>query len=282
METTKSAYAKINLTLDITSALPDGFHSIFTCMQSVSLCDKVAVKTAAGGIRLRCSDSFVPCGEKNTAFSAAARFFSESGIKDGCDIYIEKNIPMSAGLAGGSADAAAVLRALSEIYPGALSEGQLYSAALAVGADVPFCFSGGTMLCLNKGEILSRLPEFNADILIVKPDADVSTAEAYRRFDYADCINHPDNPMFLYYASKGEYKNALDYSENIFESLAFFPEGEAVKRKMLDNGAYFAAMSGSGSAYFGLFDDSTAAESCAEAFIGKYKNIFICKTKKPY
>ena len=279
MKTEQKAYAKINLTLDITSVLPDGYHSIFTVMQTVGLYDDVTVETNDnGGVTLTCTDGAIPCDERNTAYQAAERFRQAAELHEGIAIHIEKRIPSQAGLAGGSADAAAVLRALDELFPGKLSEWQLYEIAFSIGADVPFCLAGGAKLCLNKGEIMAALPCLDAWAVLVKPEDNVSTKDAYARFDSAPDLFHPDNDKFLFYATKGEYKKALAYAANIFEDLCDLPCGSAIKSALYAGGAYYAAMSGSGSAFFGLFDDESAAEQTAKILRQKYTQTFFCKT----
>ena len=279
MKTEQKACAKINLTLDITSVLPDGYHSIFTVMQTVDLCDTVTVETNDGnGVTLTCTDGAIPCDERNTAYQAAERFRQAAGLEEGIAVRIEKCIPSQAGLAGGSADAAAVLRALDGLFPERLTEKQLYEIAFSIGADVPFCLAGGAKLCLNKGEIMTALPCLDAFAVLVKPEENVSTKEAYARFDGAADLFHPDDNKFLYYAAKGEYKKALAYAANTFEDLCDLPCGSAIKSLLYAGGAYYAAMSGSGSAFFGLFDDKAAAEQTAETLRRKYPQTFVCKT----
>ena len=279
MKTEKKAHAKINLTLDITSALPDGYHSVFTVMQTVDLCDAVTVETTGGGnVTLTCTDESVPCDERNTAHQAAARFRQAAGIGDGIAENNKKRIPSQAGLAGGSADAAAVLRALDELFPGRITEKQLYEIALSIGADVPFCLAGGAKLCLNKGEIMAALPCLDAFAVLVKPEDNVSTKEAYGRFDGTAGLIHPNNEKFLLYAAKGEYKKALAYAANTFEDLCGLPCGRIIKSALYAGGAYYAAMSGSGSAFFGLFDDVAAAEQAANILRQEYVRTFVCKT----
>ena len=218
----KKANAKINLLLDLRCSLPDGYHSIFTCMQSVSLADTLLLEPLdSGEIILSCSEPSVPCDGRNSCAKAAKLFLDSAGIATGVHIRIEKYIPTQAGLAGGSADAAAVLSALSEAYPGKLSQKQLFEIALKVGADVPFCLHGGTALCQNKGEIISPLPDFESFVLIVKPDFSISTAQAYKNFDMMKEPEHPDNEHFLYYAAQGDYKNALTFSANVFEKVNY-------------------------------------------------------------
>lgn len=279
MEVRYKAYAKINLTLDLTGILPNRYHGIFTCMQSVGLYDSVTVKTGEEGIRLRCSERYIPCDDRNTAYKAARLFYDKSGITPACDIYIKKVIPSGAGLAGGSADAAAVLKALSSIYPDALSHRDIMKTALEVGADVPFCYVGGTRLCQNIGEIMSPLPALFSDVLIVKPYERVSTKDAYARFDSADDISHPDNDKFLFYAALGDYKEAVKYAENMFETLSDVKTGAEIKSVMNEHNAWFSSMSGSGSAYYGLFDSRENMKKCADALRDKVENVFMCSTK---
>ena len=279
MQTEKKAFAKINLTLDITSMLPDRYHGIFTAMQTVDLYDDVTVETTEEpGIGLTCSDGTIPCDERNTAYKAAAYFTEAAGITEGVRIRIEKRIPSQAGLAGGSADASAVLRALDEMYPGRVSEQGLFDLAFRIGADVPFCLAGGTRLCLNKGEVMAALPCLEAWVVIVKPKENVSTKEAYARFDSAADLFHPNNNEFLFYAAKGEYRKALAYAYNTFEALCEVPSGEAVKSALYAGGAYYADMSGSGSAFFGLFEDETRAQAAAETLKASFRQVFVCRT----
>lgn len=279
MEQKLKAYAKINLTLDLTAVLPNKYHGIFTCMQSVGVYDSVTVRTGEKGLKLRCSERYIPCDDRNTAFKAARLFYEKAGLEPECDIYIKKVIPSGAGLAGGSADAAAVFKALDTAYPGKLSRREMLGLCLDVGADVPFCYMGGTKLCQNIGEIMSSLPHLKSTVLIVKPFERISTKDAYAKFDSAENICHPDNDSFLFYAAKGEYEEAVKYACNMFEVLSSVPSGNEIKETMLSCGAWYSAMSGSGSAYFGLFSSFDDANKCSELFKGKAENVFVCTTK---
>lgn len=279
MDIKLKAYAKINLTLDLTGTLPNNYHGIFTCMQSVGIYDEVCISTGGEGIRLLCSEKYIPCDERNTAYKAAKLFYENAQINPECEIYIRKVIPSGAGLAGGSADAAAVIRGLSLIYPNVLSNKKLFAIAAEVGADVPFCLAGGTRLCQNIGEVMSVLPHFNSFVVIAKPFERVSTKDAYEKFDSAESFTHPDNNSFLYYASKGDYRKALDFAANVFETLCSVKSGDKIKDIMYTNGAYFCSMSGSGSAYYGLFSSYDEAKNCANALKGKTENVFVCKTR---
>ena len=279
MKTEQRAFAKINLTLDITSVLPDRYHAIFTAMQTVSLYDTVMVETAnESGIALTCSDGSLPCDARNTAYRAAEFFLEAAEEHTGLTIHIDKKIPAQAGLAGGSADAAAVLRALAELFPGRLTEQQLREIAFRIGADVPFCLTGGTQLCLNKGEIMAPLPPLRTWAVIVKPEENVSTKTAYERFDSAVGLFHPDNDKFLFFAAQGEYQKALTYAVNTFEALTEIGCAAPIKTALYAAGAYYAAMSGSGSAFFGLFHAEANARRAAEQLRQTQKNVFVCRT----
>ena len=229
MKLTVNAPAKINLFLDIVGRLDNGYHSLFMIMQAVGLADTVAVEAAESGIELSCSEPRLPYGEKNIAYKAAKAFFEATGIKGGVRLHIDKRIPFEAGLAGGSADAAATLVGLNELYGLPLGERELCEIGLRVGSDVPFCIVGGTCLSQNTGGVLSYLkPLKQCSIVISKPVKGVSTAEAYSAADSV-YLYHPDS-----------------------------------MRIMREEGAALAQMSGSGPSVFALFEDEAAAARCAE------------------
>ena len=275
---TRAANAKINLSLDLTGILPDGYHAVNTVMQSVSLCDAVTVEPGETGIRLSCSAPEVPTDRRNTAYAAAEAFYAAAGIAPGIHIHIEKRIPSQAGLGGGSADAAAVLRCLNERHGFPLPKETLLKIALGVGADVPFCLLGGTRLCLNKGEVMAKLPPFPAHVVVAKPLAGVSTAAAFKKFDSAPPLRHPKTDDFLFYMMRGDYDAAFACAGNLFEQLTNVPEGDFIKQSMRENGAYYAAMSGSGSAYFGLFRTPEAAARAASALRERVPFVAVCET----
>lgn len=279
MEIKQRANAKINLTLDMTGILPNGYHGLFTVMQSITLGDEVTVRTAGdSGIRLSCSERRIPCDERNTAYKAAQYFFERSDGSDGIEIHIEKKVPSQAGLGGGSSDAAAVLRALNKMFPGRYSQRELYALALRVGADVPFCFAGGTRLCQNVGEIISPLPPLDAFVVIAKPYEGVSTGQAFAKFDSEETHPHPDDQSFLFYAAAGDYHNAVRFAENSFERLISLEKSDRIKEVLYANGAYYAAMSGSGSAFFGLFDDEEASRAAAAELRHVVPFVRYCRT----
>ncbi len=278
MTCTKKANAKINLSLDITGTLPNGYHALHTVMQSVTLHDTVTVSDGAPGILLECDAPGVPADGRNTAYKAAELFCAACGRAPAVRIAIQKRIPSQAGLGGGSTDAAAVLRALNEIYGEPLDMPELLKIALKIGADVPFAVSGGTRLCLNMGEITAELPHFNAAVLIAKPAAGVNTAEAYRRYDAGALTRRPQNDALLYWLSAGEPRRAAAHAFNVFEELTDLPETNRTIRALLKYGAWHASLSGSGSACYGLFDDVASALQAREALQKELAFTAVCET----
>ncbi len=274
------AAAKINLMLDILATLDNGYHSLFMVMQSVGLYDTVSVEeTNDGKISITCSEASLPCDRTNITYKAAKAFFDTVGVKNrGIKINIEKHIPFAAGMAGGSADGAAVIAALNDIYATDLTREQLCAIGVKVGADVPFCLTGGTCLAQNIGEILSPLPPLaDCYIVLAKPDRGVSTKEAYGAFDTAPSIRHLDTCGMLYAASKGDFAGICKRTKNIFEQLIEVPERVPIKSVFNRYGALAACMSGSGPTVFGIFDDESKAESAAESLKSFVNQVYVTK-----
>ena len=272
-----NAAAKINLLLDLTAVLENGYHSIYTVMQSVGLCDTVTVETNdSGKISLSCSDETMPLNNKNTAWKAAESFFEYIGKPvQGTNIHIEKNIPSQAGMAGGSADAAAVIKALDILHNTSLTEDDLFRIGEKVGADVPFCITGGTKLCLNKGEVMAELPDFpDCYIVVAKPDQGVSTKEAYDNFDSAEWIRHPDNEGFLFAATQQNFDVMCKKAANVFEQVVEVSDRVKIKAVMRNNNAKLAMMTGSGAAVFGIFQNEEDADRCYNELSVNYTNVF--------
>ena len=273
---TVHAYAKINLLLDITGRLPNGYHSLNMIMQSVDLHDTVTVERGAHA--LVCSDPDVPTDARNIAWKAAAAFEKATGI--GCAdtrITIEKRIPSAAGLAGGSADGAAVLAALNVLHGTGLSDEQLCRIGASVGADVPFCLTGGTRLAQNIGDVLAPLPapdEFT--FVLAKPDCGVSTAEAYAAFDQATGVSHPHFAQLLFDAAKGDWMRVFRGTCNTFEQFVEVVDRVPIKSVMRRSGSVFSMMSGSGPTVFGVFRTREDAEKCAGELQSKYPHVFVC------
>lgn len=272
-----SAPAKINLFLDILGRLENGFHSLFMVMQAVDLCDYVTVEKGSGGIALTCSDERLPQDESNIAYKAAAAFFEATGIEPNAVISIEKEIPFEAGLAGGSADAAAVIVGLDELYGTKLSKQTMCEIGLTVGSDVPFCIRGGTCVAQNRGEVLSKVkPLKECFIVLAKPEKGVSTAAAFAAADKA-YIYHPDNLKMLEACSKGDFEGICKHAGNVFEQVIEVVERVNIKEVMRRNGSLLYQMSGSGPTVFGIFDDEEKAESCARELKRIFKDVFITK-----
>lgn len=277
MITVKSP-AKINLFLDITGKLDNGYHSLFMVMQSVDLYEKVVVDRAdKDGIFLTCSDARLPSDEKNIAYKAAAAFFDFNKITPCCKIDIEKHIPFAAGLAGGSADAAAVIVALDKLYQTNLSTETLCEIGLSVGSDVPFCIMGGTCLAQNRGEVLSRLkPLKETFIVLAKPERGVSTAQAFAAADSAH-IYHPDKLRMLEACASGDFEGICKYAGNVFEQVIEVVERIEYKKIMRNHGASLCQMSGSGPTVFGIFENESDAVSCADELKKICNDVYITK-----
>lgn len=277
------APAKINLCLDILSKLDNGYHSVWMVMQSVGLFDIVSVeKTQSGKIEIACDRPDVPTDKRNIVWKVAEKFFEKTGEKNlGLKITIEKHIPSSAGLAGGSSDGAATLVALDKLFETNLKENELCEIGATIGADIPFCIVGGTVLAQDVGQIMAKLPDFSGkSIVIVKPDRSVSTKEAYDSFENSSKIRHIDTSKILHLCANGDYEKAFDYFENVFEQLVEVPERVDIKTVMRRFGCDFTLMSGSGPSVYGVFDDIENAKKCAQKCKEKYKDVFICECDK--
>lgn len=280
MKITLEANAKINLFLDITGKRSDGYHIINTVMQSVSLSDEVTVcKNDGGKIKIECSDSSVPCNETNTAYKAAAAFFKYIGSEiKGVTVKIKKHIPTQAGLAGGSADAAAVLAALNRLYDTKLKKEELAEIAEKIGADVPFCVYGGTMTAGGIGTILNPLPDMpDCFIVIVKPDFSVSTKEAYQKSDDLGYDNNKSPEAVINAICSGNISELAKNLYNKFEEISGVGEIESIKTAMKSFGALGACLTGSGSAVFGLFEEKGKADKCKDALSHIYNDVFVAR-----
>ena len=268
------AFAKLNLTLDVLDKRPDGYHEMETVMQSVGLCDEVDITITDGpGIEVDISREDLPKGIHNLAGKAAQEFLSYVNRPDiGVKVYITKNIPDRAGMAGGSSDAAAVIRGLDRLLETGLSEEELLQICAKVGSDVAFCLRGGACLARGRGEILTALPPMpDCDIAIVKPDFSVSTQELFAALDGIDVAKRPDTAGFLDALRSGSLYDAGALMVNVFEEA--LPDRERrvvenVKRAFTGMGALGAAMTGTGSAVFGVFDELDGAAKAKISHLG--------------
>lgn len=276
---TLDAPAKINLLLDIICRLPNGYHSLFMVMQTVDLCDTVEVTLRDDGeINLTCSEKALPTDSKNIAYRAAQKFFEVTGVNLGADISLTKRIPFAAGLAGGSTDAAAVLKALNTLCETGLTDDELCAIGVKLGADVPFCIKGGTMLAQDIGQVLSPLPKFkDCYIVLVKPDVSVSTKEAFEAFDTCDNIRHPECSAMLHSAANADFDGIIANVGNVFEQFIEVPQRAEIKAIMREHGSLACCMSGSGPTVFGIFDSKEKAENCVADIPQKLGKAFLTK-----
>lgn len=259
------AYAKLNLTLDVLCKRPDGYHDMKMIMQTVDLFDKVdIILKDTPEIEVDISRDDLPKGLHNLAGKAAESFLSYVNLSAGVSVYITKNIPDKAGMAGGSADAAAVIRGLDRLLGTRLSDKELLELCAEVGSDVPFCLRGGTALATGRGEILTDLPALPAcGIVLVKPDFSVSTPALFGALDGREIEKRPDTAAFLDLLKAGDLPGMGAALRNVFEPVLPPSERETVneiKAHLLRYGALGSAMTGTGSAVFGLFSSLEAAK----------------------
>ena len=274
------AYAKLNLTLDVLARLDDGYHDLEMIMQSVSLCDSVSVRIGCGGgINVVSNVRHIPNDERNIAYKAAAAFVNATGNDcGGIHIAIEKRVPSSAGMAGGSADGAAVLRLLSVLSGENLEDEKLCEIGLTVGADVPFCLMGGTSLAHGKGEKLTELKSIpECWFVIGKPKRGMSTKAVFEKIDSEPILHRPDIKTITEAIESSSLSGIAKSVYNVFEPPVSFevPEICDIKKILLENGAMTAAMTGSGSAVFGMFDSENVAKSAAAVLSQKYADVFV-------
>ena len=278
MSITELAPAKLNLALDVIGRREDGYHLVSTVMQTIDWCDTVTVDFADdGALHLSC-DGGIPADERNIAYRAAVLFRQHTGSAQGFVIDVKKSVPSQAGMAGGSADGAAVLRALNRLTGEPLSQETLVAISAALGADVPFCISGGTALATGIGTELSPLPPLpDCCFVVVKPEGGVSTPEAYRLLDSAPTLLHPDVDGVCAALHAGDLTQLIPCMGNSFEAPLALPHTDAIVAALRKGGAEAALLTGSGSAVFGLFTDETAAKRTAEALRQTYPETRVCK-----
>lgn len=276
MKAVVKAPAKINFTLDITGKLPNGYHTVDMVMQAVNLYDIVTVRTA-NKISISSDKPYVPTDSSNTAYKAAEEFFKYTGIDDGADIFIKKVIPVQAGLAGGSTDAAGVLMALNTLYNTSLTNEQLSVIGARVGADVPFCIYGGTMLSTGIGTDLQRIYGEIPNIFIVlcKPQIGVSTKEAYALSDKRPYSSTVHSKSFITALENKDFSSMCQSIYNDFESLLNLPELEEIKNKIYENGGVKSSVSGSGPTVFGIFTDKEKASNCVKTLSKEYPEVYL-------
>ncbi len=272
------AYAKINLSLDVLKKRPDGYHDMRMIMQSVALFDNLTVEKAESGICLDSNLRFLPKNGKNLAERAAELFFGELGISGGASITLSKHIPVSAGLAGGSTDAAAVLKALDMLYETNLSMSDLCTMGKKLGADIPFCLTGGTALVEGIGEKITPLrPMPHCHIVLCKPHFGVSTAYVFSKINCTKLKEHPDTKGIISAIESGDLTALSHRLYNVMETVTAAEHSQIgeIKSVLLDSGAVGCAMSGSGPTVFGIFDNLKNANNALKILKRTYSEVYV-------
>ncbi len=283
MKVKVQAPAKINLTLDIIGRRPDGYHDVLMVMQTIDLYDRVTVSTDNSGlISVNCDYPGVPCDDSNIAVKAAHLFFEYSRLDNpGISITIDKEIPTRAGMAGGSADGAAVIIALNKLFNTYLPPKTMQELAARLGADVPFCIQGGTVRASDTGVQMHKIPALpDCHIVVCKPSVSVSTAEAYALCDKKKFTHPPFTQEMVKALYQRDMFMITSSLYNDFEVALDLPEVKEIKRIMYKSKARGALMTGSGSAVFGIFSSRRRAEACAEALKRDYPCVHLCRPVK--
>lgn len=263
------ALAKINLGLDVVRRREDGYHEVRMIMQTIQLYDRLDIKrTQEPGIQIQTNLSFLPVNENNLIYKAAKLLMDEFSITDGVSVKLDKRIPVAAGMAGGSTDAAAMLIGVNRLFSLGLTKRQLMERGVQIGADVPYCIMRGTALAEGIGEALSPLPPMvKCPVLVAKPSISVSTKFVYQNLKLDDTTIHPDIDRLIDDIKAKNLHDIAAHMGNVLETVTIpnYPVIDEIKKHMLSNGAVVAMMSGSGPTVFGLFDDEDTAKKAYKA-----------------
>ena len=271
-EISLQAYAKVNLGLDVLRKREDGYHEVKMIMQNISLADTLVIrKSVEAGIRLQSNDGTenpdVPMDQSNLVYKAIQMIKDEFGITDGIEAILTKRIPVAAGMAGGSTDAAAALKGMNQLFSLGLSTQELCDRGVKLGADIPYCIQGGTALSEGIGEVLTTLPKMPACwILIAKPPINVSTAFVYGNLKANELTEHPDIDGMIQAIEAQDLAGIAQRLGNVLETVTVpaYPVIAEIKQVMLDAGAMQSLMSGSGPTVFGIFAEEQKAQEAAE------------------
>ncbi|HBT19015.1 MAG TPA: 4-(cytidine 5'-diphospho)-2-C-methyl-D-erythritol kinase [Clostridiaceae bacterium] len=275
------AHGKINLSLDIVGKREDGYHLLKMVMQSIDLHDEIELYEKAEGVSLSCDKEYVPTDQRNIAYKAAKLLLGEAKEKRGVHIHIKKNIPVAAGLAGGSADAAAVLKGLNAFYGLGYSEEALMNLGLSLGADVPFCLKGGTCLCEGIGEVVTPLPSFKDRVVVlVKPPFGVSTKDAYGAFSLEKIKRHVETEKLMSAMKQEDLQGVHYYVRNLLENVVLqkHPVVKRVKQQVAKSGAEVTLMSGSGPTVYGIYQEEEVARKAVDALRRYGNEVILTKT----
>lgn len=262
----RKAYAKINLGLDVLGTLPNGYHEVRMVMQTVDIWDELTFEKTASGIAISTNSEELPTDGDNLIYKAAGLMMEELGIKGGVNIYLRKKIPIAAGMAGGSADAAAAMRGICELYGLRVEDQRLMELGVRIGADVPYCIMGGTALAEGIGERLTELPSPpDCWLVVAKPDINVSTKYVYEELDAVGDFSHPDIDGMIAALKEGSLEGIVKRLGNVLEQVTVqaYPIVDDIKNGLRASGALGTLMSGSGPTVFGIFQDREQADMAA-------------------
>lgn len=275
------AYAKINLSLDVLYKRNDGYHELEMIMQQINLKDIITLRKIPKGIKITCNNPKVPLDSSNLVYKAYVAICNRCNIHKGVWIDIDKNIPIAGGLAGGSADAAAVLKGLNQLWELKLEDKELMSIGEKIGSDVPFCIIGGTALAKGRGEKLKELKNFKDKwLLIANPDLEVSTAYVYGNLNLSNINTRPNTKEIIKCINNDDIAGVSKRMVNVLESVTIkeYPVINEIKESMLKFGALGSMMSGSGPTVFGIFKGKTDAVKCYNILKDSIKQLIISKT----
>lgn len=277
------ARAKINIALDVLGKREDGYHNVRMIMQQVNLYDNIHIKKIKKGIELKTDCEYLPVSEGNIAYQAAKLMFETFNLDGGVEIYIQKNIPVSAGLAGGSTDAAAVLNGINKLWQLGIEKKELMGLGKSLGADVPFCIRGGAALAEGIGEKLTPIKALEQGwVVLAKPNISVSTADVYKKLDLKKINEHPQLHGIIKAMEENDLQTIVNHMFNVLESVTekTHPIIKDIKRKLCEYHALGSMMSGSGPTVFGFYRDYQKAKSAYENLKKVYKQTYVVKTYK--
>lgn len=272
--------AKINLSLDVIKKRLDGYHEVKMIMQQVDLYDEIILREIDSNIVLETNCEFIPIDDNNIAFKAAEIIKERYHIDKGIYIYIQKNIPVGAGLAGGSTNAAAVLKGLNKLWHLNISEDELMKIGKEIGADVPFCIKGGAALAEGIGEKLTSIKGLDSWIVLCKPTISVSTQSVYKNLKADELTKHPNTDEILEALKENKVRVVAANLCNVLETvtLDMHPVVKEIKKKMLEYGTLGTLMSGSGPTVFGIYKDYNKAKCACDNLKKNYQQVYLVKT----
>lgn len=276
-----NAHAKINLSLDVLSKREDGYHNLKMIMQTIQLHDTISIYEIPSGVEIKCKAPYVPNNSSNIAYKAAMALIDKYKLDAGVRIEIDKKIPVAAGLAGGSTDAAAVLKGINELFRLNLEQSELMKIGKTIGADVPYCILGGTALAEGIGEILTPLTSMkDIPIVLVKPRIGVSTAWVYKNLDLNKLEKRPQTDILISALQDNDISKVSENISNVLESVTIvkYPVIDKLKQGLLQNGAMGSVMSGSGPTVFGIFEGQEKANYAFNKLKFSKNDIFLTHT----